>query len=645
MASKPTSDETFLNASLITGRERVRISKRQSTGQRLWENFQIDFTGLLRFVGINITTSKSVTGNGTSGNPIQLVNDETTPAANKFYGTNLSGVRGWFTNASGGGGQTLTGTRAVIITALTAGIDTTFYDKVFITDRNIGLYLDTSSATTNSTTGTGWRMYDISKKALGLIRIDNRDGQPAPNTWTVDSVTVDAIEQLGAPVAWNTDINQTAIDVALAITITGNYNAIAVKNFIVIEQLAVGVNTDVITISSGSGIDVTKISDMQGGAAVSYEEYLVNYDITNDIITWQRDPVRNNTVGVSEKFLIIYSVANPITFFPWGDDRATDITVDSSQLAPIYLVGTTIWNSVTLSYTQLANSTPAYLLLADSIFANSTIRSCVMDTVVLNSSGINSLRPPSNSFFLDVVLDNGSAFGQSEAKAVNSCYLDNSNFQYTSGVGFGNGVFRSQALLQIDGNFTTNNYSARNFVETTIGYDTVIGTITTGDWIINNTTGAIAVIIDDTGTVFTLRSLSLNWNNNDVIVNTTATGSCLQNGSLTKLTTLYSNFSAASTTGFDYTAGAGIYIIPNTCSITEVAPVQVGLLRSFADEFIIKPDTGSTVTFPFAAPLVNIKTPVAFVATNIVLDGSKGDFVRCKVVTDSIYIYEVNNFN
>lgn len=48
------------------------------------------------------SVTKSITGDGTSGNPLQLVNDAATPGANKVYGTDGSGTKGWQTSASGG---------------------------------------------------------------------------------------------------------------------------------------------------------------------------------------------------------------------------------------------------------------------------------------------------------------------------------------------------------------------------------------------------------------------------------------------------------------------------------------------------------------------------------------------------------------
>lgn len=52
---------------------------------------------------LSINTTNSVTGNGTSGTPAKLVNDAASPGANKVYGTDGGGVKGWFTGVSGGG--------------------------------------------------------------------------------------------------------------------------------------------------------------------------------------------------------------------------------------------------------------------------------------------------------------------------------------------------------------------------------------------------------------------------------------------------------------------------------------------------------------------------------------------------------------
>ena len=60
----------------------------------------------------------SITGNGSSGTPLQLVGDAATPGNTMLYGTNASGTKGWYNLPSGGGG---TGTKTYAkLTPLTA---------------------------------------------------------------------------------------------------------------------------------------------------------------------------------------------------------------------------------------------------------------------------------------------------------------------------------------------------------------------------------------------------------------------------------------------------------------------------------------------------------------------------------------------
>lgn len=53
------------------------------------------------FVSSNVTTTKSITGGGNPNDTsvfttLQLLNDENTPGIHKHYGTNASGVKGWY---------------------------------------------------------------------------------------------------------------------------------------------------------------------------------------------------------------------------------------------------------------------------------------------------------------------------------------------------------------------------------------------------------------------------------------------------------------------------------------------------------------------------------------------------------------------
>lgn len=82
---------------------------------------QVNSTGTALIFG-NIVTANSVTG-GTVVSAIQLVNDASSPGSNKYYGTDASGVKGWFNRQ------------------ITSNIGT-------ITNSNIGNTLDETNLTT-----------------------------------------------------------------------------------------------------------------------------------------------------------------------------------------------------------------------------------------------------------------------------------------------------------------------------------------------------------------------------------------------------------------------------------------------------------------------------------------------------------------
>jgi hypothetical protein len=59
----------------------------------------------------SVSTAMSVTNTGVAGNPITLINDQSTPGATRYYGTNGGGVKGYYPiPVSSGGGSTAWGT-------------------------------------------------------------------------------------------------------------------------------------------------------------------------------------------------------------------------------------------------------------------------------------------------------------------------------------------------------------------------------------------------------------------------------------------------------------------------------------------------------------------------------------------------------
>lgn len=89
-------------------------------GNRTWTMSSGDVTGALGFTpynssnpsgyisSANVTGQYSITGGGSAGNTtvyVSLVNDSGSPGNSKLYGTNGSGVKGWYDQPSGGGGS------------------------------------------------------------------------------------------------------------------------------------------------------------------------------------------------------------------------------------------------------------------------------------------------------------------------------------------------------------------------------------------------------------------------------------------------------------------------------------------------------------------------------------------------------------
>lgn len=92
-----------------------------------------------------VSTADSITGNGSSGSPIQLVGDSGSPGNSMVYGTNGSGVKGWYTGGGGGGSGTVT---SVGIT----GSEFSITGSPVTVSGNIGLALATTAVTPGSYT-------------------------------------------------------------------------------------------------------------------------------------------------------------------------------------------------------------------------------------------------------------------------------------------------------------------------------------------------------------------------------------------------------------------------------------------------------------------------------------------------------------
>jgi hypothetical protein len=61
----------------------------------------------------SVTTTDSIQGAGTSGSPVELVGDSATPGNSYFYGTNSSGVKGWYASSAAANPSSKVGLSAV----------------------------------------------------------------------------------------------------------------------------------------------------------------------------------------------------------------------------------------------------------------------------------------------------------------------------------------------------------------------------------------------------------------------------------------------------------------------------------------------------------------------------------------------------
>jgi hypothetical protein len=106
-----------------------------------------------------VDAQDSITGSGTSGSKLQLVNDSATPGANMAYGTNGSGTKGWYA-ASGGTSEPFNitiDTHAAIPTGVGLGPNDEFE----------GATLDTTGA--RYTGATPWTWYNQLSAAAVLV--------------------------------------------------------------------------------------------------------------------------------------------------------------------------------------------------------------------------------------------------------------------------------------------------------------------------------------------------------------------------------------------------------------------------------------------------------------------------------------------
>lgn len=246
--------------------------------------------------GGTVDVQDSISGNGSSGSPLQLVNDTATPGNNKVYGTNSSGVRGW--QSAGGGGSsleltdgthTVTGVTQITVSGGTVG-GSSPNATLAITGGGGGVPAGSQLCFGLNPTGTNtnWSNYTISVKIPWYVLLN------LPTSFKF-SIYVNAGTGLdiGHAYVYTTAAGQTTITSVTPVTWGGNPSP---------------------TLAAGQGTDSDAIAVP---ATINQDLYISVYCPSSS---------NNNSVSLS-------STATPASSFDCGDntgDATSGLTVGSS---------------------------------------------------------------------------------------------------------------------------------------------------------------------------------------------------------------------------------------------------------------------------------------------------------------------------
>lgn len=137
---------------------------------------------------------------------------------------------------------------------------------------------------------------------------------------TVDTITVNGVNILPAPVAFNTDLATTCSDVATGINVSSpGYTAYAINKVLVIQADAIGTAANGYVVSgTATIITLGNANNMANGVASSTRNLSVEYDFTENQIYAAYDALDNISYRMS-KPVVDGLGYNPILNFRWGD--------------------------------------------------------------------------------------------------------------------------------------------------------------------------------------------------------------------------------------------------------------------------------------------------------------------------------------
>lgn len=220
--------------------------------------------------------------------------------------------------------------------------------QYIVTDSaNGGSIIVTASTTSKLKNSAEWlRMTDI--RSFGWIRLTGG------GSGSVDTLTVNAVNQMSSSVAYTTSLANTASLVAANINANGSatYTAIAMLDVIVLVAKTALASLNALTVAATSTTITTgSIQNTVRGLDPVLYPLEIKYDAVLDVIWSCYDPVLNNRIECSKSYIAYANTtlgAKPILEFRWGDAAFIDTRVKKGYIKDVYIAGDGLFEANTL---------------------------------------------------------------------------------------------------------------------------------------------------------------------------------------------------------------------------------------------------------------------------------------------------------
>lgn len=217
-----------------------------------------------------------------------------------------------------------------------------------ITNPQQGGTIVLQAVSTNSLSPNGIWLRPTNLPGFGWIRLT---GGAAGS---VDTLSVNGVNQMTASVPFLTNLNTTATNVAININanINATYTAIGILDTIVVYQKSASslANTHIVAATTTT-ITTGFAQAISNGYDSTIQSLIIGYDFVADKIRSCIDPVQNISFSISKTYLTVYTqiISDPIVSFRWGDTAYFNIQVSDGYIVNNFIAGVSIMFAMRVS--------------------------------------------------------------------------------------------------------------------------------------------------------------------------------------------------------------------------------------------------------------------------------------------------------